>query len=67
MIELNCKVVKKVATPLPPPFPAKNFTPHQVTRFLEGPSPPLIRGMGGGGGGFQLCHDYNCIKNEFFH
>ena len=57
-IELNCKVVKKVATPpisiltLPfqvyPPFLAKNLVPLQVTQFLEGPTHPLIRG-----GGFQ--------------
>ena len=59
-IELNCKVVKKVATPPPPisiltlpfqvypPFLAKNLVPLHVTQFLEGPTLPLIRG-----GGFQ--------------
>ena len=50
MTELNCKVVKKVATPpflhqppfqVYPPFLAKNFIPSpQVTQFLEGPTPP---------------------------
>ena len=60
MIGLNCKVVKKVATPpistsIPPfqvypLFLAKNFIPPQVTQFLEGPTPPLIVE----GWGFQL-------------
>ena len=45
---LNCKVVKKVATPpflhqLPfqvyPPFLEKKFIPSQVAQFLEGPTP----------------------------
>ena len=59
-IELNCKVVKKVATAPPflhqpplsrfiTPFLAKKFVPLQVTKFLEGPTPPpapLIRGRG---------------------
>ena len=56
-IELNCKVVKKVATPHlyinPPfsglsPFSSKKFhtPPPQVTQFLEGPAPPLIRSGG---------------------
>ena len=43
--ELKCKVVKKVATPLPqPPFSglsplySKKFCP---TQLLEGPTPPL--------------------------
>ena len=49
MIELNCKVVKKVATPhfyinphfqVYPPLLANNFVP-QVTQFQEGPTPPL--------------------------
>ena len=54
MIELNCKVIKKVASPHfyinPPfqvytPFLAKKFVPPpQVTQFLEGPTPPLIEG-----------------------
>ena len=49
MIELNCKVVKKVATPhfyINPPFlglsplSSKNRrTPPQVTQFLEGSIP----------------------------
>ena len=40
---LNCKVIKKVATPPflhQPPFLAKNFDPPQVTQFLEDPIPP---------------------------
>ena len=45
---LNCKAVKKVATPpflhqLPfqvyPPFLEKKFIPSQVAQFLEGPTP----------------------------
>ena len=45
---LNCKVVKKVATPpflhqLPfqvyPPFLEKKFIPSQGAQFLEGPTP----------------------------
>ena len=45
---LNCKVVKKAATPpflhqLPfqvyPPFLEKKFIPSQVAQFLEGPTP----------------------------
>ena len=62
VIELNCKVVKKVATPHfyinPPfqvysPFLAKNFVPlPQVTQFLEVPTPPPFNKEGGG---FLLC------------
>ena len=58
VIELNCKVVKKVAPPSPTflhkpllstPFLAKNFvpSPSQVTQFLEG---PRVVGVG-----VQLC------------
>ena len=58
VIELNCKVVKKVAPPPPTflhkpllstPFLAKNFvpSPSQVTQFLEG---PRVVGVG-----VQLC------------
>ena len=50
VIELNCKVINKVATPLP--FLGNNVVPPQVTQFLEGPTSLLIRG---GGWGFQLC------------
>ena len=57
----NCKVIKKWQRPpflhqpppllqVYPPFLAKKSVPPLVTQFLEGPSPPLIRG----GGGFQL-------------
>ena len=52
-MQLNCKVIQKVATPPVqgyPPFLAKFLvvpTP-QLTQFLEGPTPtpPLIRGEG---------------------
>ena len=50
MIELNCKVVKKVATPHfyinPSPFSGlsplsgKKFPTPQVTQFLKVPTPP---------------------------
>ena len=55
-MQLNCKVIKKVANPpflhQPhfqgfPPFLAKFLVLPQVTHFLEGPAPPLIRGGGG--------------------
>ena len=52
VIELNCKVIKKVATPsiftstppppplqVYPPFLGKILYPPQVTKFLEGPTP----------------------------
>ena len=54
-MQLNCKVIKKVANPpflhQPhfqgfPPFLAKFLVLPQVTHFLEGPAPPLIRGGG---------------------
>ena len=61
VIELYCKVVKKVATPISTstpvsclfPLPSKNFhTPSpQVTQFLEGPTLPFNSGEGEGGGG----------------
>ena len=60
MIELNCKVIKKVATPhfyinpppfqVYPPFLGKNVYPPQVTQFSEGPTPPPLIGRGRGGG-----------------
>ena len=45
-MQLNCKVIKKVANLLvTPPRP-----PPKVTQFLEGPTLRLIReGVGGGG------------------
>ena len=64
-IELNCEVVKKVATSPPhfyinPPF--SGLSPHsskrictpspQMTQFLEGPIPPLIRG--GRGSNYEM-------------
>ena len=63
--ELNCKVVKKVATPpLPPPFvhqrplfrsispfKQKISYPPQVTQFLEGPTPQPP--WGGGGSNYE--------------
>ena len=57
MIELNCKVVKKVATPQPfqvyLPFLAKNFVPHPIdSNFGRSYSPAFNKGEGGG---FQLC------------
>ena len=57
-IELNCKVAKKLQPPppflhqRPPPFSglsllsSKKIHTPQVTQFLEGPTPPLIRGRG---------------------
>ena len=80
MIELNCKVVKKVATPhfyinpLPlfkfiPPFLAKTVVPHQVIQFLEGPTPPFDRsGARGGGEGAQLAK-WGCYfdSNDITH
>ena len=51
-MQLNCKVIKKWQPPFPPflhqpfssfqgypPFLAKSLVPHQVTQFLEGPTP----------------------------
>ena len=69
VIELNCKVIKKVATPTflhPPPPPFSGLSPlsrktfctpsPQVTQFLEGPTPSPLIGVGvGGGGEVQLC------------
>ena len=71
-MQLNCKVIKKVATPhfynnLPfpglSPFSSKMFgTPPQVTQFLEGPTPPpLIRGKG-----FNYEHHTTGSSNVFF-
>ena len=68
---MNRKVVKKWQRPPPiststpafqgcPPFLAKFLAPPQVTQFLEGPTPPLIRGRGGG----QLC---NVIHTYFIY
>ena len=64
VIELNCKVVKKVATPhfyINPPFSSLSLLSHkkihtsQVIQFLKGPTPPppppLIRCRVWGGGG----------------
>ena len=58
-MQLNCKVIKKWQPPFPPflhqpfpsfegypPFLAKSLVPHQVTQFLEGPT-PLNKGRGG--------------------
>ena len=57
-IELNCKVAKKLQPPPPflhqrPPsfsglslLSSKKIHTPQVTQFLEGPTPPLIRGRG---------------------
>ena len=64
VIELNCKIIKKVAIPpflhQPPSFSglsclsSKKFRtpPSQVTQSLEDPTPhpPLMRGRQGGGG-----------------
>ena len=63
-MQLNCKVIKKVATPPPisttiasfqgyPPFLATFLVPPQVAQFLEGPTPLLTRGEGGSN--YALC------------
>ena len=56
VIELNCKIIKKVATPhfyINPPISSLSplsWKKFRTTQFLEGPTPPpLIRGGG------QLC------------
>ena len=59
--ELNCKVIKKVATPSPSPnfyinpsfsglspLSRKNAIAPQVTKYLEGPTPPFNKEGGGG-------------------
>ena len=72
-IKLNCKVVKKVRSPLTThfcinspfsglsPFSSKKFCHPQVNQFLEGAASPFNKGVGVEGRVFQLCIIFKLI------